>query len=206
MLLTALTGGIATGKSVCADILKNLGCYIHHADQAAHELLQPQNSVWGKIKSRYGESILNPDQTIDRNKLGDILFSSEAERKYLNSLIHPQVLQQKKETIQAVKKLGSFQIFISEAALTIESDFQHIFDKILITHCSRDIQIDRLCRRDRITREKAQQKIDAQMPTEKKIKYADYTIDTSGSLSETVDQTETVYRYLLQDYQLLYAG
>lgn len=204
MLLAALTGGIATGKSICADIFENLGCYIHHADQVAHELLLPHTPIWEKIKSRYSSDILNPDQTIDRKKLAEFLFASEDERKYLNSLIHPQVLQKKKMTIRSVKKKGTFPIFISEAALTIESGFQQMFDKIIVTRCPQDIQIERLCSRDQITREKAQQKIDAQMPTEEKIKYADYIIDTSGTLQETVDQTETTYRYLMQDYRLLY--
>jgi dephospho-CoA kinase len=144
MLIVALTGGIATGKSVVADILQELGCYIHHADKIAHELTEPEKPAWEKIVAHFGENILNKDKTINRFRLGKIIFSDKKEQAFLNELIHPLVLEKKKETIKKLEEEGSTNIFVSEAALTVEAGFTDFFDKVIVVYCTRDIQIERL--------------------------------------------------------------
>ena len=98
MLIVALTGGIATGKSVVANILEELGCFIHHADRIAHELTEPEKPAWKKIVAHFGEKILNEDRTINRIRLGKTIFSDKNEQEFLNKLIHPLVLKKKKES------------------------------------------------------------------------------------------------------------
>jgi len=201
MLTVALTGGIATGKSVVAKILEQHGCYAHSADRVAHDLMKPGRPVWQKIVSHFGRQILNPDQTINRSGLGGIVFSDEKERQFLNSLVHPLVLKKKKRVIRRLDKNGKHKIFISEAALTIESGFVPFFDKVIVVHCAENVQIQRLMTRDNISRSEALKKIRSQMPSQEKRRYADYAIDTSGSLEDTVRQTEDVYQHLLFDYR-----
>jgi len=201
MLIVALTGGIATGKSVVTKILKDLGCYIHYADKIAHQFMEPEKLVWKKIVSHFGEEILNPDKTINRLKLGSIVFAREQDRNFLNKLIHPLVLEKKKKTIEKLKNESHYKIFVSEAALTIESGFTDFFDKIIVVYCKKEIQIKRLKERDNISRKEALKKIRTQMLPKEKLKYANYIIDTSGSLRHTAEQTEQVFRSLMLDYE-----
>ena len=202
MLIVALTGGIASGKSVASQVLEELGCAIHHADQIAHEFMEPEKPAWKKIVAHFGQEILNKDNTINRTQLGTIVFSDEKKRRFLNRIIHPLVFEKKREAIDILEKEGRYKIFISEAALTIEAGFAGFFDKITLVYCREDIQIKRLMERDQISHPEAMKKIKSQMNPREKMKYADYTIDTSGSLGSTVEQTERVYRNLLFDYEM----
>lgn len=201
MLIVALTGGIATGKSVVAEVLEDRGCYIDSADRAAHDLMKPGRPAWKKIISHFGPGILNLDQTINRSRLGEIVFSDDRKRHFLNELIHPLVLEKKKQKIRRLERKGIYRIFVSEAALTIEVGFESFFDKIIVVHCPEDTQITRLMRRDRISREAAEKRIRSQMSSRDKLKYADYEIDTSGSLEETKKQAEALYRRLICAYE-----
>ncbi len=202
MLLVSLTGGIATGKSVVAGVFQNLGCYIHHADEVAHRLMEPGTPAWKKIVDHFGEEILNRDGSINRPKLGAIVFSNQEERGFLNSLIHPLVMKKKKDVIRRLREEGQYKIFISEAALTLEAGFVAFFDKVVVVFCQPEIQIRRLMERDSISRKQALRRIHAQMTPEEKTKYADYIIDSSGTLEETVEQTERIFRNLILDYEL----
>jgi len=103
-----------------------------------------------------------------------------------------------------LRKQGGHKIFINEAALTVEAGSTRDFDRIVVTHCGAEIQIKRLMERDQIPRTEAARRLESQMDSAEKLKYADYTIDTSGSLRSVIEQTERVYRHLLQDYNLLY--
>lgn len=202
MLIVALTGGIATGKSIVADVLKELGCYIHNADKIAHQLMEPGQPAWDKITRNFGKEILNLDGTVNREKLASLVFSSKKARKFLNALLHPLVFEKKKETIAKLEKEGHCKIFISEAALTVEAGFTEFFDKVVVVHCDTEKQIQRLMERDKISRSQALQKIQSQLPQKEKLKYADYKIDTSGSLQNTVEQSERLFRNLMMDFSL----
>jgi len=202
MLTAALTGGIATGKSVVAKVLEELGCYIHRADKIAHELMEPGKPAWKKIVAHFGQRILNQDKTINRSRLGEVIFAHKKERAFLNRLIHPLVLEEKKKAIDRLEKDGRYKIFVSEAALTIEAGFTGFFDKVIIVFCKKKIQVKRLMARDKISRAVALKKIKSQIEPEKKLRYADYIIDTSGSIESTLEQTERVYRNLVLDYEV----
>lgn len=203
MLIVGLSGGIATGKSVVAQVLKELGCYIHKADLVAHQLMAPHKSAWKKIVDRFGPTILKSDTTINRAKLGSIVFSDEEERLFINNLLHPLVFKKKEEVIIKLNQVGLYKIFISEAALTVEAGYAKYFDKIIITHCQKNIQIERLIKRDQLNQAEALKKIATQMPSKQKLKYADYTIDTSGTLEKTIEQSEQVFRILMSDFENL---
>ncbi len=200
MLITAVTGGIASGKSVVTAVLRDLGCHIFSADEAARDLMTPDSPAWSALKEHFGENIFLPDRTIDRAALGSILFSDPREREFVNHLIHPLVEKKRQAVVQKLLARGQVKIFVSEAALTIESRNLEFFDKIIVVYCTRDIQVQRLMSRDRITKPRALQKIESQMRPEDKLPFADYIIETSGSLRETIEKSEQLYRNLLMDY------
>ncbi len=202
MLLVALTGGIATGKTVVAQIFKQLGCYVHESDTLAHRLIEPEKPAWKAIVGHFGQRILNPDKTINRAVLGSIVFDDPQERRFLDGVLHPMVIQKKKDIVRRIENQGKHKIFISVAALTIETGFAEYFDKIVIVFCSRKTQLKRLMERDGIKQEEALKKIDSQMRPEEKLKAADYIIDTSGAMPQTIEQAEQVFRNLMLDYEL----
>jgi len=202
VLLVALTGGIACGKSVISCLLLEKGCYVHVADTAARELMSPGTDVWRTVSDHFGPGVLREDGTIDRAKLGAIIFSDDKERAFLNGLVHPRIFERIKETVVRLEKEGRYAIFVSEAALVFESGFAGFYDKIVVAHCGRDVQLRRLMERDGIGRGEALNKVRSQLGQEEKLKHADYTIDTSGTLAETIEQTERVYAQLVQDSDL----
>jgi dephospho-CoA kinase len=205
MLIVALTGGIATGKSIVAGIWRELGCYLHQTDLAAQELMTPGSPVWEKITAYFGSDILDTKtRAIDRKRLGKRIFASPQDREFLNRLIHPLVLEKKKADIAHSRAEGHYRIFVSEAALTIEAGYTDFFHKVVVTYCPQEVQIERLRERDGIGLKEARQKIGSQMAAEDKLAYADYVIRTSGSLASSIEQAEQVYRYLLQDYRLAF--
>jgi len=108
MLIVALSGGIASGKSVVAQVLEELGCYIHKADLAAHQLMAPHEPAWKKIVGHFGPTILKSDNTINRTKLGSIVFSDKKERLFINNLLHPLVFKKKKEEIIKLNTEGLY--------------------------------------------------------------------------------------------------
>jgi dephospho-CoA kinase len=202
VLLVALTGGIACGKSVIGRLLLEKGCFVHSADTAAHELMSPGTQVWRAVADHFGPGVLREDGTIDRAKLGSIIFSDDKERAFLNGLVHPLVLERIMEIVARLEKEGRHTIFVSEAALVVEAGFTRFYDKIIVARCGRDVQLRRLMERDGIGRGEALNKVRSQLGQEEKLKHADYTIDTSGTLAETIEQTERVYAQLVQDSEL----
>ena len=206
VLRVALTGGIACGKSVVARLLEEKGCFVHSADKAAHDLMSPGRPAWKKIVARFGRDILREDRTIDRSRLGPAVFSDPSARRFLDRLIHPLVLTEQEQILRRIEREGRVRIFISEAALTVEAGYARHFDRVIVVHCSKSEQVRRLRERDGIGRAAALRKIGAQMPRKEKLRHADYAIDTTGSLAETVEQTERVCACLHQDAKLKRMG
>lgn len=202
MLRVALTGGIACGKSVVSLILREKGCAVHSADETAHAFISPGRAAWKKIVARFGRGILREDGTIDRGRLGRIVFADAAARRFLNSVVHPLVWAEQERLAARLERAGDVPVFVSEAALTIEAGYSRRFDKVIVVHCRPAVQVRRLMERDKIGRAEARRKIAAQMPLQEKLRHADYAIDASGTLRETVEQAERVYAALFQDAEL----
>jgi dephospho-CoA kinase len=164
--------------------------------------MAPGRPAWKKVVARFGKCILNADRTIDRARLGPFIFSDPAARRFLDGLLHPLVLAEREKIVGRLEREGRVRIFVSEAALTIEAGYARHFDRVVVVHCAEAEQVRRLSARDGIGDEAARRKIRAQMPQEEKLRHADYTIDTTGSLAETVEQTEQVYARLTQDAEV----
>jgi dephospho-CoA kinase len=196
MLRVGLTGNIATGKSHASRVFAELGARVIDADIIAHDLMRPGRQTYQKVVQAFGNDILNPDGTIDRKKLGRIVFSDSERRLQLNSLVHPDVRGEVRRKILELERATPTGIVIVDAALMIESGSYKAYARLIVVYCDPALQLARITSRDGLSVEEARARIAAQMPMEEKLKYADYKIDTSGTFQQTREQIEQVYRDL----------
>lgn len=201
MLKVGLTGSIAVGKSFVLSVLRELGCVTFDADKIAHSVMEQGRPAFEDIVREFGEGVLSEDGSVDRAKLGAIVFADEARRKRLNEIVHPRVIEEQDRLLRQVEKTSPRSIVVIDAALIIESGGYKRFDKLIVAFCEREIQIERLMRRNGITREDAERRIAAQMSSEEKRRYADYEIDTSGSFDQTRQTVTEVFDQLVQTTQ-----
>ena len=195
MLKVGLTGSIAVGKSHVLRVFAELGCHVIDADQIARDVVAPETEGLRSVVAAFGE-VLNVDGTLNRAKLGQIVFADESKRQKLNSLLHPLIIAAQDEQIRRFEALDPNGIVIIDAALMIESRGYKRLDKLIVVHCEPQIEAQRLMKRDGLSREAAQERINTQMPQEEKKKYADFLIDTSGSFDNTRTQIVAVFEQL----------
>jgi dephospho-CoA kinase len=196
MLKVGLTGSIAVGKSHVLGILAELGCHVIDADQIAREVVSADTEGLNAVVAAFGAEVLRDDGTLDRQRLGAIVFADEEKRKRLNSILHPLIISAQDERIRELESKDPNGIVIIDAALMIESGGYRRLDKLIVVHCRPEIQLERLMKRDDLSRDAAEERIRAQMPQEEKKKYADFLIDTSGDYQATREQVETVFQKL----------
>ena len=185
MLKVGLTGSIAVGKSYVLSVLAQLGCVTFDADKIAHLVMEPGRPAYDDIVREFGETVLAVDGSIDRKKLGAIVFGDEGRRRRLNEIVHPRVIEEQNRLLAEAEARKPNGIVVIDAALMIESGGYKRFDKLIVVYCDRDTQIERLIRRADITRQEAEQRLAAQMSSEEKLRYADYRINTDGTFEET---------------------
>lgn len=198
MLKVGLTGSIAVGKSYVLSVLKELGCVTFDADKIAHRVMEPGRPAFNDIVREFGEQVVAEDGTIDRNKLGAIVFADEKRRLLLNQIVHPRVIEEQNLMLREVEAGDPNAIAIVDAALMIESGGYKRFDKLIVAYCDRESQIERLMKRNNIPREDAERRVAAQMSSAEKREYADYSIDTSGTYEQTRQRVIEVHRQLLE--------
>jgi dephospho-CoA kinase len=203
MLRVGLTGGIATGKSTVAAILRELGCRLLEADKMAHGLIEPGAPAYDDVVREFGRGILTPDGRVDRSKLGAIVFADPKRLARLNDIVHPLVLSAQDGELTAIERAEPHAIAMVEAALLIEAGYTDRLDCLVVTWCTPEQQLARLTRQDAgmgaargLTIEQARQRIAAQMPLEEKRRMADEVIDCSGSLEQTRKQTVALFAKL----------
>lgn len=196
MLRVGLTGSIAVGKSFVASVLAELGCHVLDADQTAREVVAEGSPGLRAIVENFGKEVLQADETLDRARLGRLVFADEKQRRLLNSILHPFIIAAQDEQLRRWEELDPQGIGLVDAALMIESGGYKRFDKLIVVHCRPEAQLQRLIARNGLTREEAERRIAAQMPQEEKKSYADYLIDTSEGFIKTRQETEKVYRAL----------
>ena len=194
MLKVGLTGGIASGKSTVAAMLRARSCPVLEMDPIGHQLLKPGEPAYDETVREFGRAILDANGAIDRDKLGAIVFASKEKRERLNAILHPKILAKVREWFEARDKEGA-DFAVVEAALIYEAAYDKELDRMVVCWCRPEQQIARLERRG-LTREQAQARLDAQMPIDEKRKLADDVIDCSKSLEETNRQTETLVNNL----------
>jgi dephospho-CoA kinase len=194
MLRIGLTGGIASGKSTVCGMLREKGCLIIDADKVAHELILKGQPCYVPVVDRFGIEILGESGEIDRQKLGSIVFGSQSLLETLNGIIHPNVIRQILTKLDIMEPKHAQSTVVVDASLMIESGFYKSFKRLIVVTCTVAQQMNRLISRNGLSEAESRQRISVQMPLEKKLPFADYVIDNSGSLDDTRTQVEALVK------------
>lgn len=190
-----LTGGVATGKSTAARMFHSLGAEIIDADRIGHEQLAKSSAAYSEIVERFGAAILEDSGEISRWRLGAVVFADPEKLHQLNSIVHPRIIAQVEERARELAARNSDAVILVDAALIFEAGIGGKFEKVIVTWCRPEQQLERLMNKG-LTREDAERRVAAQIPVEEKRRRADFVIDSSGPLDNTRAQVERVYASL----------
>lgn len=184
MKVIGLTGGIATGKSTVSEILSKLSAEIIDADKIGHQIYLPNTEAWKDIIAAFGEDILLPDKTVNRPKLGGIVFNDKTALKKLNQIVHPRMYKKFEEEIEIKRKKNKNKgVVVLDAAILIEANWLPLVDQVWVVVADQDTVIDRLCSRNGFTKEHARSRISSQLSDEERRKYADVVIENNGTMA-----------------------
>src|SRR3989338_3190129 len=193
-MILGITGTIGSGKSAAAGIFEKYGFKVINADELYHKISKPNKLIYGKITKEFGKKILNPDKSINRDKLKKIVFSDDKKLKKLNSITHPTIIFEIKKLIKKFKNSN----IIVDAPLLLESDAKKLVDKIIVVRCDDKVRIKRLLKKGKHSQKEIREITKSQMPMEKKLKFADFVIDNSGYLRNLENQVRTIVNKLNQ--------
>jgi len=194
MLRVGLTGGISSGKTTVVGMMRALGCPVIELDPVAHSLMETGKPAHAQICREFGDAILSPGGSIDRGKLGAIVFADPTRLQRLNQILHPPVLATLDQWFAELSAAGA-DLGVVEAALLVEAGYHHKLDRLVVAWCRPEQQMERLLARG-LSQQQAQQRIAAQMPPEEKRKLSSDVIDCSGSLEQTRAQTARLVQEL----------
>ena len=192
-LYLGLTGGIATGKSTASEYFRTQGVPVVDTDKIAHELMEPGQASYKAIVNEFGSKILNEDKTINRKKLGEIVFNNPSRLNLLNDLTHPLI---RKETFRQMKECqqNGSSLCVVDVPLLFESNWNKYVDKTLVIYTTPELELKHLMERDGLSYREAIKRINSQLPLKEKVKKADYTIENTA----TIDKLEKQLSELLQ--------
>lgn len=199
LIKVGLTGGIATGKSTTFQHWQQAGAAGIDADELAHQALQPETSTWEEVVKTFGPEILKKDRTVNRPKLGDIVFADEGKRTVLNSIIHPAVGRMWTEQIEKLERAGETEVVVVSVPLLYEVAVERQFDCVVVVGCSEATQLTRLARKG-LSESRARARIRAQWPLPTKMDRADFVIWNDGTLPVLLKQAEVVWANIKESY------
>ena len=196
MRKVGLTGGIASGKSTVSGMFRELGVPVIDADMIAREVVAPGSRALEAIVDAFGEEILTEEKSLNRARLGEIVFSDPTKKKVLEGILHPEIIAEQDRRLKDLEREGRTPVAIVDAAVMIESGSWKRFDSLVVVDCEESQQISRLRLRNGMNEDEAVRRVDAQMPLSEKVKYADYVIDNRGSIDDTRKQVEELMKLL----------
>lgn len=202
MMWIGLTGGIGTGKTTVAEIIKSLGYEVVNADQIAHGALLKTSSVYNLITQTFGESILDADKNVDRKKLGEIVFSDKFMLSKLEAIVHPFVEIEVRKNRDKLMKLGK-ELAFYDVPLLFEKKMEKKFDKIVIVTCKKETQIRRTIQRTGLSENEVKKRVALQYPIDTKSKFAHYIIPNNGTLEELQMKVQDFIIKLKKDLRLV---
>lgn len=195
-MILGLTGNIAAGKSRVAREFTRLGATVVDADLLAREAVEPGTVTLERLVDRFGGAILNADGQLDRPTLAAIVFADEGARADLNAIVHPAIAALSRQRLSELRSDPGIPLIVYDAPLLLEAGADKRVDQVLVIRIDESVQRQRLQQRDQLSAEEVQQRIDAQMSQEEKLKRADYVIDNSGSVADMRSQVEALWRQL----------
>lgn len=189
-----MTGGIATGKSTVSRMLVERGAALIDADIIAREIMEPGHPALEAVTEHFGRNILLPDGHLDRKKLGEIIFSNPEERRLLEEITHPAIRREMGKVMKELESADPSRLVVADIPLLYESGLEKLYEEVMVVYVPRQVQLERLMRRDQLTEEEATKRLMAQMDIEQKKVKADILIDNSCGLEETVRQVDEFWR------------
>jgi len=196
MRVFGLTGNIGSGKSTVAAMLREVGIPVLDADRISREVTAPGGRAYDAVVQAFGRGIVRDDGSIDRKRLGEIVFSDPGSRERLEKITHPAILEAMKEAIAGLDREGH-RAAVVEATLIHESGRKGLFEAVISVTCDRETALSRLADRDGMSRGQAEARLRAQMDAERKAGASDYVIDNSGDIESTRRQIVALAKVLL---------
>ncbi len=196
MLIVGLTGGVASGKTVVSQVLREEGAYIIDADQIARELVQPYKPAWIELLRAFGKEILQEDGSVHRKRLADKVFADPEQRKRLNQILHPRIKEEMDRRTKEIGQKDPEAIVVIDAPLLVEVGEHREMDRLIVVTTTQTQQIERLRLRDGTSREEALRILSSQMSIEEKAALADFVIRNERSLEETKEKARGVFQEL----------
>jgi dephospho-CoA kinase len=201
MLTIGLTGGIGSGKSTVTKILADLGAPIIDADKVGHAIYAPGGPAYDDMIAAFGNGILADDRTIDRRKLGPIVFADPTALKRLNSIVHPKMFARMREMIDAMRAAGEAKPIVVEAAILIEANWLPLFNEVWLVVASKERVIERVERDRGLAREQAEARIKAQLSDDERRKHASIVIANDGTIDDLRATLADIWRAALERNQ-----
>ena len=192
MKVIGLTGGIGSGKSTVSQFLQELGAVVLDADKVGHEAYLPGTETWREVVVAFGREILAPDGTIDRKKLGGIVFSDPESLKRLNQIVHPRMFEMMKTRIEECRQQG-VKVVVLEAAVLLEAKWTPLVDEVWVTIASESAVVERAKERTGLPEEQILARIRSQLSVEERIKHANVVIHNEGNLNELKMKVEELW-------------
>ena len=199
MFKLGLTGGIATGKTTISNYLKSIDIPVLDADEYARKVVEPGTPGLAAITNTFGEQILQPDGSLNRKLLGQIVFNDSSARQTLNDITHPRIQQMMADELHRLAEQQT-PLVILDIPLLLENNNVAGADAVMVVTIPESLQLTRLMQRNNLTEKEAQSRIAAQMPLVEKEKLADFVIDNSGTISNTQKQVEKVIQKIRQSF------
>jgi dephospho-CoA kinase len=197
MLTIGVTGGIGSGKSTVTRFLEDLGAPIIDADKVGHAIYAPDGPAHSQVIAAFGQGILASDGTIDRKKLGPIVFADPNALKRLNSIVHPKMFARMREMIEHLRAGGEHNPIVVEAAILIEANWQALFDEIWLVIASKARVVERIERDRGLKPEQTEARIQAQLPDEEREKHSTLVITNNGTIDELREKVVHLWRAAL---------
>ena len=182
MLTIGLTGGIGSGKSAVADLLRQLGASVIDADRLGHEAYTPNSEAWQQVVAAFGQEILTAEGEIDRRKLGSIVFADPAELARLNDIMHPLMARMVEDRKAELASAGET-VAVVEAAVLFEAGWDSLVDEVWTTYAPVHSVVQRLYERNGLSEEEARKRINSQMSVDERNRRSDVVVDNSADLA-----------------------
>ncbi|CQR54774.1 dephospho-CoA kinase [Paenibacillus riograndensis] len=192
-MIMGLTGGIASGKSTVSAMFVDKGARLVDADVIAREVMLPGHPVLAAAVQQFGEDILLPDGTLNRARLGEIVFNDSEARQKLNDLTHPAIRREIKNRMYALEQEDPQRLTLVDIPLLYESELDNLFEEITVVYVPRELQLARLMERNGLTLQQAEGRLQAQMDIELKRSRANYVIDNSRDLAYAKQQVDVLW-------------
>ena len=197
MFVIGLTGGIGSGKSAVTALLGELGAAVVDADKVGHQAYQPHTETWQAVVDAFGRDILQPNEEVDRRKLGAIVFSDPKELARLNSIMHPRMYTMLEVQLNEMRESG-VEVAVLEAAILIEAKWTPLVDEVWVTVASEDTVVLRVQQRNNLAEEEIRRRIRSQLSNEERSEHANVVIENNAGMQELQDKVNDLWNNHVQ--------